>query len=85
MNLIEKSEKISRELEKRGINHEVLNAKQHFREADIVSQAGRPGAVTVATNMAGRGVDIMLGGNPSTLGEKVLESGGLYVLGTERH
>ena len=82
---VEKSEKISRELEKRGINHEVLNAKQHFREADIVSQAGRPGAVTVATNMAGRGVDIMLGGNPSTFGEKVLESGGLYVLGTERH
>ena len=82
---VEKSEKISRELEKRGINHEVLNAKQHFREADVVSQAGRPGAVTVATNMAGRGVDIMLGGNPSTLGEKVLESGGLYVLGTERH
>ena len=82
---VEKSEKISRELEKRGINHEVLNAKQHFREADIVSQAGRPGAVTVATNMAGRGVDIMLGGNPSTAGEKVLESGGLYVLGTERH
>ena len=82
---VEKSEKISRELEKRGINHEVLNAKQHFREADVVSQAGRPGVVTVATNMAGRGVDIMLGGNPSTLGEKVLESGGLYVLGTERH
>ena len=82
---VEKSEKISRELEKRGIGHEVLNAKQHFREADIVSQAGRPGAVTVATNMAGRGVDIMLGGNPSTLGKKVLESGGLYVLGTERH
>ena len=82
---VEKSEKISRELEKRGINHEVLNAKQHFREADVVSQAGRPGAVTVATNMAGRGVDIMLGGNPSTLEEKVLESGGLYVLGTERH
>jgi len=82
---VEKSEKISRELEKRGIGHEVLNAKQHFREADIVSQAGRPGAVTVATNMAGRGVDIMLGGNPSTSGEKVLESGGLYVLGTERH
>ena len=82
---VEKSEKISRELEKRGIDHEVLNAKQHFREADIVSQAGRPGAVTVATNMAGRGVDIMLGGNPSTAGEKVLESGGLYVLGTERH
>ena len=82
---VEKSEKISRELEKRGIGHEVLNAKQHFREADIVSQAGRPGAVTVATNMAGRGVDIMLGGNPSTSGEQVLESGGLYVLGTERH
>ncbi len=82
---VEKSEKISRELEKRGISHEVLNAKQHFREAEIVSQAGRPGAVTVATNMAGRGVYIMLGGNPSTHGDEVLESGGLYVLGTERH
>jgi len=117
---VEKSEVLSRSLEKRGIQHEVLNAKQHFREAEIIAQAGRPGAVTVATNMAGRGVDIVLGGNPetmaakevrssgldpdseegrsrmddllprlaedcATLGEKIRHSGGLYVLGTERH
>ena len=61
---VEKSELLGRLLEKRGINHEVLNAKQHEREAHIVTQAGRVGAVTVATNMAGRGVDILLGGNP---------------------
>ena len=60
---VEKSELLSRELSKAGINHEVLNAKQHFREAEIVAQAGRKGAVTVATNMAGRGVDVILGGN----------------------
>ncbi|MFL3019734.1 MAG: preprotein translocase subunit SecA [Candidatus Poriferisodalaceae bacterium] len=117
---VENSEKISRALEQRGITHNVLNAKEHHREADIVTQAGRLGAVTVATNMAGRGVDILLGGNPEGLarqdlfrdgkdpddeanraafaervaqhgpnctaeGEKVLEVGGLYVLGTERH
>ena len=117
---VEKSEKLSRELEKRGIPHEVLNAKQHTREAEVVAQAGRLGAITVATNMAGRGVDILLGGNPEGLAErdvraegldleseegqaryrerleahtatteadkqKVLELGGLYVLGTERH
>ena len=64
---VDKSEKLSRALEKRGIRHEVLNAKQHFREAEIVAQAGRLGAVTVATNMAGRGVDILLGGNPELL------------------
>jgi preprotein translocase subunit SecA len=64
---VEKSEKLSAMLTKRGIAHEVLNAKNHFREADIVAQAGRIGAVTVATNMAGRGVDIMLGGNPENL------------------
>jgi preprotein translocase subunit SecA len=64
---VEKSEKLSRLLEKRGVVHEVLNAKQHFREAEIVTQAGRLGAVTVATNMAGRGVDILLGGNPEGL------------------
>jgi preprotein translocase subunit SecA len=62
-----KSEVLSRLLEKRGVPHSVLNAKQHFREAEIVAQAGRPGAVTVATNMAGRGVDIILGGNPELL------------------
>jgi preprotein translocase subunit SecA len=63
---IEKSEKLSRLLERRGIEHAVLNAKQHEREADIVAQAGRKGAVTIATNMAGRGTDIILGGNPET-------------------
>ncbi len=64
---VSKSEHLSRLLDKRGIPHEVLNAKQHFREAEIVAQAGRIGAVTVATNMAGRGVDIILGGNPEGL------------------
>jgi preprotein translocase subunit SecA len=64
---IEKSEKLSAMLKRRGISHEVLNAKNHFREAAIIAQAGRVGAVTVATNMAGRGVDIMLGGNPESL------------------
>jgi preprotein translocase subunit SecA len=64
---VEKSERLSRLLDKRGIPHSVLNAKQHEREAHIVTQAGRPGSVTVATNMAGRGVDILLGGNPEGL------------------
>ena len=117
---IEQSEIVSNLLKKRGIDHEVLNAKAHAREADIVAQAGRPGAVTVATNMAGRGVDIQLGGNPEALAkielkrrgedpeseqypdllaeltekyqaeladrqEEVKRSGGLYVIGTERH
>ena len=66
---IEKSEKLSRMLDRRGIPHEVLNAKNHFKEAAIIAQAGRIGAVTVATNMAGRGVDIMLGGNPEALAD----------------
>ncbi|MDE0927179.1 MAG: preprotein translocase subunit SecA [Acidimicrobiales bacterium] len=74
---VEKSEKLSRELEKRGIGHEVLNAKQHFREADVIAQAGRSGAVTVATNMAGRGVDILLGGNPVNLAERAARAEGL--------
>ena len=119
---VEKSEYLSRLLAKAGVRHEVLNAKNHAREAAIVAQAGRLGAVTVATNMAGRGTDIMLGGNAEFLtvdslakrgldsdenpeayeaawqseferikaevaleAEKVLEVGGLYVLGTERH
>ncbi|MET0728872.1 MAG: preprotein translocase subunit SecA, partial [Acidimicrobiales bacterium] len=69
---VEKSEKLSRLLEKRGIAHEVLNAKQHTREAEIVAQAGRLQAVTVATNMAGRGVDILLGGNPEILAKRDL-------------
>ncbi|MDP8970668.1 MAG: preprotein translocase subunit SecA [Actinomycetota bacterium] len=66
---IEKSEKLSGMLVRRGIPHEVLNAKNHFKEAEIIAQAGRVGAVTVATNMAGRGVDIMLGGNPEALAD----------------
>ncbi len=126
---IEKSEHLSSLLRKQGVPHQVLNAKQHEREAEIVAQAGRFGAVTIATNMAGRGTDIMLGGNPkmmamqelagmteldeeewkSILAEqgfiwedwqskleeithqceeekaRVIEAGGLYVLGTERH
>jgi len=73
---VEKSERLSRMLDKRGIVHEVLNAKQHAREGQIVTQAGRKSAVTVATNMAGRGVDIMLGGNPEGLArEEVLKEG----------
>ncbi len=132
---VEKSEEISRLLIRKGIKHNVLNAKNHAREADIVAQAGRLGAVTIATNMAGRGTDILLGGNPEFLAkkklrdkqiddqtielatsfianipeeaqavreeyqqifaelkkqtdaekEKVMEAGGLHILGTERH
>ena len=119
---VEKSEYLSQLLHKRGIPHEVLNAKQHDREATIIAQAGRKGSVTVATNMAGRGTDIMLGGNPEFIAAaelsnkglspvetpdeyeaawpdalhraaesvqaehlEVVEAGGLYVLGTERH
>ncbi|HEY0208402.1 preprotein translocase subunit SecA [Acerihabitans sp.] len=104
---IEKSEVVSRELEKSGIEHKVLNAKFHAMEADIVAQAGSPGAVTIATNMAGRGTDIVLGGSwqaeishledPSEEDitalkaawqirhDAVLASGGLHIIGTERH
>ncbi len=119
---VQKSELLSSMLTRRGVRHEVLNAKNHSKEAEIIAQAGRPGAVTVATNMAGRGTDIMLGGNPEytaaaelrqrgigpeidprtyqaewdaalarakklrAAGEdEVLDAGGLYVLGTERH
>lgn len=84
---IEKSEKLAKLLARKGIKHEVLNAKQHEKEAKIIIQAGRLGRVTVATNMAGRGVDIILGGNPPDPEEarKVREAGGLVVLGTERH
>ncbi|HRA34289.1 MAG TPA: preprotein translocase subunit SecA, partial [Acidimicrobiales bacterium] len=74
---VEKSEKLSRMLTKRGVPHEVLNAKQHSREAEIVTQAGRLHAVTVATNMAGRGVDILLGGNPEGLAQRDLRAEGL--------
>jgi preprotein translocase subunit SecA len=117
---IEKSERVADTLKRRGIHFEVLNAKQHEREAHIVAQAGKSGAITVATNMAGRGVDIQLGGNPVELAkdamrkkdlspeepgydegldkevadftaetaidkQRVIDAGGLYVLGTERH
>jgi preprotein translocase subunit SecA len=120
---VEKSDALSRMLGRAGIQHEVLNAKQHEREAYVVAQAGRIGAVTVATNMAGRGTDIVLGGNPEMLAryevltsaddelradqeafdravaeaterhvaeceeqkKKVLDIGGLYIIGTERH
>ena len=75
---IERSEKLSRILKKYGIKHNVLNAKHHEKEAEIISQAGQNGAVTIATNMAGRGTDIVLG-------EGVPELGGLHILGTERH
>ncbi|MBT8080289.1 MAG: preprotein translocase subunit SecA [Gammaproteobacteria bacterium] len=102
---IETSELLSGILKKQGIDHEVLNAKQHAREAIVVQQAGRPGAITIATNMAGRGTDIVLGGNlEAELAEcddenesaairsdwekrhqRVLDSGGLHIIGTERH
>lgn len=116
---VETSERLGKYLDKAGIPHDVLNAKQHEREAEVITQAGRPGAVTIATNMAGRGVDILLGGNPDGLARQtirrqgidlteatpeqwqkaladaeavverdqkvVLDAGGLFVLGTERH
>src|SRR5205085_1579774 len=74
---IEKSEVVSKLLKKRGVRHEVLNAKYHEREAEIVAQAGREGAVTIATNMAGRGTDILLGGNPDFLSKEILRKKGL--------
>ncbi len=111
---IEKSERVADKLKKTAVKHSVLNAKNHEREAEIVAQAGRFGAVTISTNMAGRGTDIVLGGNPEFMAaaeagtkdpadpnfqaalakyveqckaerEKVLEAGGLHILGTERH
>ena len=84
---IEKNEELGLLLEREGIPFEMLNAKNHEREGEIIAQAGRAGAVTLATNMAGRGVDIVLGGNPPDNDEaaRVRELGGLFVLGTERH
>jgi len=94
---IEKSEYLSDLLQRRGVPHEVLNAKQHEKEAYIIAQAGQPGAVTVATNMAGRGVDVVLGGKDPPKQDKpeweewekrhkkVVELGGLHIVGTERH
>ena len=84
---IEHNELLSAYLKNEGIKHEILNAKNHEREGEIIAQAGKYGAVTIATNMAGRGVDIKLGGNPSTKDsyEEVKALGGLFVLGTERH
>ena len=90
---IEKSEKISSMLKKNKINHNVLNAKQHEKEAKIVAEAGKSGMVTIATNMAGRGTDIQLGGNKNLEKiekikidkEKVKKFGGLFIIGTERH
>ncbi|MBI3634425.1 MAG: preprotein translocase subunit SecA, partial [Candidatus Yonathbacteria bacterium] len=84
---IEKNELLSDYLKKEGVPHEVLNAKNHEREGEIVAQAARKGSVVIATNMAGRGVDIKLGGNPCTEAEseEIKSLGGLFVLGTERH
>jgi len=91
---VENSEMLSDMLKRKGIPHQVLNAKQHEREADVIAQAGEPGAVTVATNMAGRGVDIELGGKKPSDGDlrewqekhdKVIALGGLHIVGTDRH
>ncbi|HAT68032.1 MAG TPA: preprotein translocase subunit SecA [Candidatus Yonathbacteria bacterium] len=84
---IEKNELLSEYLKREGVKHEVLNAKNHEREGEIIAQAGRKGGVVIATNMAGRGVDIKLGGNPGTREEteEIKDLGGLFVLGTERH
>ena len=92
---IDRSEHLGEMLKRRGVKHNVLNAKYHEQEAAIIAQAGREGAVTIATNMAGRGVDIVLGGNPASVDitkeqwerehERVIELGGLHIVGTERH
>ena len=84
---IEKNEYLGKLLDREGVPHQILNAKQHEKEGEIIAQAGKLGQVTIATNMAGRGVDIVLGGNPfdAEQAEKVKELGGLHVIGTERH
>ncbi|MGB2762508.1 MAG: preprotein translocase subunit SecA [Minisyncoccales bacterium] len=84
---IEKNEYLGKLLDMEGVPHQILNAKHHQKEGEIIAQAGRYKAVTIATNMAGRGVDIILGGNPPNkeLAEKVIKSNGLCVIGTERH
>ena len=84
---VEKNEYLGKVLEIQGIPHQILNAKNHEKEGEIIAQAGRRGAVTIATNMAGRGVDIILGGNPASPeeAEEVKKLGGLHVIGTERH
>lgn len=84
---IERNELLSEYLKVEGVPHEVLNAKNHTREGEIIAQAGKKGAVTIATNLAGRGVDVKLGGNPATIeqSDEVKALGGLFVLGTERH
>ncbi|MBP6866177.1 MAG: preprotein translocase subunit SecA [Candidatus Pacebacteria bacterium] len=84
---IEKNELLSVYLKQEGVQHTILNAKNHEKEGEIIAQAGKRGSVTIATNMAGRGIDIKLGGNPQTLEEYefVKNAGGLFVLGTERH
>ncbi len=89
---IESSEELSNRLKREGIRHQVLNAKYHEKEAMIIAEAGRPGAITIATNMAGRGTDIVLGGKKEdddseweTKHKQVLDAGGLHVIGTERH
>jgi preprotein translocase subunit SecA len=84
---IEKNEVLSQYLKREGVQHEILNAKNHEREGEIVANAGKKGAVTIATNMAGRGVDIKLGGAQASqeMHDEVKAAGGLFVLGTERH
>ncbi|MCX6806628.1 MAG: preprotein translocase subunit SecA [Candidatus Berkelbacteria bacterium] len=84
---IEKNEMLDQMLDRAGVPHEILNAKNHEREAKIIAQAGKKGAVTLATNMAGRGVDIILGGNSPNQKqrEEIVKLGGVYVIGTERH
>ncbi|HDZ54745.1 MAG TPA: preprotein translocase subunit SecA [Candidatus Nealsonbacteria bacterium] len=84
---VERNEYLGKLLEKEGVPHQILNAKHHQKEGEIIAQAGKVAAITIATNMAGRGVDIVLGGNPSSPEEaqKVKELGGLHIIGTERH